>query len=1482
MSSAMTALRRLVTAVLVLSLIGFTTAGPASADLSPDGDGAAWVANDRVFAITQVGDVIYVGGRFTQVAPNKSATYSDRAYLAAFEADSGQFISSFTPVLNGEVRALASSADGSRLFVGGSFTSVNGEARNAIVSVDPATGATDSGFAVTANVSTVFDIEVDGSRVYLAGDFTALNGVPNASRAARVNASTGAVDASWKPRPNARVETIAIPPSGDRVYLGGKFSSLAGVSADNLASVRVDNAAIIEDFEADSDSGCDSPNRPPAGIRSIDATNNRIMAAPYNNNCLFVFQPGQRNRLYQYDGDGDFQVVHLVGNRFYVGGHSATIDGFPQNRMYGFNIDGTFDPSFTTDAAGQPGVFAYYGSGSNLWVGGTIFTIGSTSSVKDVGRVGPAPGESVPSTPTGLSVSVGSNQATLSWQASSDPNGIEGYRVLRGNEQLAYVNGGTTSYVDVRFRNGEVNEYRIEAIDNRHNTSQRSESVLAGLDGIVITPVAGQASAVGDTVNLTITALGGAGSLSYSATGLPTGLDIAPNGVISGVTTATGSYTPTVTVTDGSTSSELSFAWVVVNDSIPVGPQPLAVLTGPTPGVYLEGGTTSILGIASDDSGVDSVGVSVRNRTTGLYLQSDGSYASGFARIDAAVLAPSETVSAFRLDVASVPDGVYEVTALPTGVDGSVGETDRLRFTMVGSLGEDPYGDLQFPEARTNVYGAFSIIGTATDNVGVARVEVLVKEKFPTNAGRRLQDDFTLDAAYNTFDAEMSAPGAPVTRYWLDLPANLPGDNPWQVRVIITDTDGNRFAETLVNGFGIDGEYYAGRNAETPYPVPDFDQPSGALAPVVSITSPSATVQVPATANIAGTVTDNNAVASVAVRVRNDGGLYLQPGGGFAGNQADLPASVSGHNSSSASFSYDAGALALGGYTVEVVGTDASTLSTTSTRNFSVVSQPAGPSDIRIGAGQTGNGYNISNGSELSATRNLLLDQNRFGPNGTYEVDSVTIVEDVANLTQGYLDDIDIYFNGWVPDSAWSSAELTLLENWVNAGGVVVASNDDVGFDGPANQFGNPVLARGDGTWSAAGNGPIVNGPFGSWTTVQGATSVFGYFGTVPGWTVSARNSAGQPTIVSREVGSGYVILTSDEGVFRTNIPGSNATMVSNLFADAMSFVEGDAATPPTIDPIANQTSQIGDTISLQVQATSPDGTLTYSEVGLPAGLGINANGLISGTVTTAETADVTITAASGSNGSVATSFTWTVEGQPDTVEPDSTVEDPQTGNPQLDTGPLTLSGTATDDASGVDRVRVGIRDRVGLTWLQADGSFATAVYLFDADLDAQGTTSTGWSLDVTLPAGSYAVIPRAVDSAGNVESVRPWRSFTVADAVTDVVEPDTTVTDPQVNDNLAAGAITLTGEATDDASGIGEVRVSVRDRVGLLWMQPDGTFASTFASIPAELSDPGATSTTWSFDVTLPAGNYAVAPRGFDVAGNRESARPWVVFSVS
>ena len=154
--------------VVLMILVGSGVALAALSDIpDPDTPGA----NGRVSDILVAGDTIYLAGSFTQVT-DKNGTFT-RNNLAAIDADTGA-VTAWDPNAqhstgNSSVRTMALSADGSRLFVGGNFTSVGGLTRNRLAAIDPATGEVDRDWKGAGVNNVVLSLAVSGDRLYLGG-----------------------------------------------------------------------------------------------------------------------------------------------------------------------------------------------------------------------------------------------------------------------------------------------------------------------------------------------------------------------------------------------------------------------------------------------------------------------------------------------------------------------------------------------------------------------------------------------------------------------------------------------------------------------------------------------------------------------------------------------------------------------------------------------------------------------------------------------------------------------------------------------------------------------------------------------------------------------------------------------------------------------------------------------------------------------------------------------------------------------------------------------------------------------------------------------------------------------------------------------------------------------------------------------------------------------------------------------------------------
>lgn len=222
-----------------------------------------------------------------------------------------------------------------------------------------------------------------------------------------------------------------------------------------------------------------------------------------------------------------------------------------------------------------------------------------------------------------------------------------------------------------------------------------------------------------------------------------------------------------------------------------------------------------------------------------------------------------------------------------------------------------------------------------------------------------------------------------------------------------------------------------------------------------------------------------------------------------------------------------------------------------------------------------------------------------------------------------------------------------------------------------------------------------------------------------------------------------------------------------------------------------------------------------------------------------------------------------------DTGPPSVAVTSPATGS--TTTSPFTVTGTASDDR-GVDRVAISVRDNVSLLWLQADGTWATTQAKLPATVDQQYTPSTTWSKALSLPTGSYRLVPTAYDDVGTQATTRPYVTFAVSGGS---VRPTVAVTasTPGAGVTLSSPA-RLGGTAADNIAG-DRVTVSVKNTASGRVRQAGGTWAAR-NRFTATLDAPDPGSSGWSISFALSAGMYGLSRTAVDVSGNEIATRPF------
>lgn len=141
------------------------------------------------------------------------------------------------------------------------------------------------------------------------------------------------------------------------------------------------------------------------------------------------------------------------------------------------------------------------------------------------------------------------------------------------------------------------------------------------------------------------------------------------------------------------------------------------------------------------------------------------------------------------------------------------------------------------------------------------------------------------------------------------------------------------------------------------------------------------------------------------------------------------------------------------------------------------------------------------------------------------------------------------------------------------------------------------------------------------------------------------------------------------------------------------------------------------------------------------------------------------------------------------------------------------------------------------------------------------------------LAPGSYTFTVAAEDDLGLRTPSSQYGRLSLSAQVPGDAPPDGLL---DVTGTITGGQslqLDLTGTATDDL-GVGSVRVALEDQDTNRYLQPNGSMAAAFATLPATLATPGGTSTTFSLPVTLPTqGDWAVTAFAFDTAGQQDTS---------
>jgi hypothetical protein len=307
------------------------------------------------------GGTVYAGGRFTQFEnASRTITY-DRQNFVAYSAATGA-ISPLTLNFDKDVYALAATPDGSALFVGGTFNTVNGVTKPKLVKIDLSKGTIDPTFRWSGGI--VKDLQMSKGKLYVAGYFpqklVALDPVTGVDTKQVNLAITGSLGGGV-----TRVEQIAINPAGTDLVAIGDFTTVNGLSRKSAFRVTLGPTATLNTWHPKRfDAACAASipyylrgvDWSPDGSYFVIVSSGGPIGYPSKGFCDGAgrWEASSKGAIAEptwinWTGGDSLYSVAVSGSAVYVGGHHRWLDnpyGHDSAGVGAYQVDsiGAIDP----------------------------------------------------------------------------------------------------------------------------------------------------------------------------------------------------------------------------------------------------------------------------------------------------------------------------------------------------------------------------------------------------------------------------------------------------------------------------------------------------------------------------------------------------------------------------------------------------------------------------------------------------------------------------------------------------------------------------------------------------------------------------------------------------------------------------------------------------------------------------------------------------------------------------------------------------------------------------------------------------------------------------------------------------------------------------------------------------------------------------------------------------------------------------------
>lgn len=305
---------------LVAALLSLPAAPAGAADVSATPARTVGAKGKLVYDIVVLpsGRTI-LGGQFSAVG--RLARTNLGAVLANGKADR-----KFAPRTNGPVHAIAASADGTRLFIGGQFTRVNGEPRQNLAAIDAKTGAlvADWQADTTGAVPTVTALAVNGDELLVGGRFAGIDG-SDKEKLAKLDATTGDL-VTWNTWVNGAVLEFGVDPDGSTLWLGGEFTRIRGTDQPYFGAV---------DLATGQPTAYEPTGNRSRVISLAVSSDGEWVYTTNNDNKTMGFRPSSSPApRWSRRADGNGQALAIWRNSLYIGGHFGKLTDTGTKRTF--------------------------------------------------------------------------------------------------------------------------------------------------------------------------------------------------------------------------------------------------------------------------------------------------------------------------------------------------------------------------------------------------------------------------------------------------------------------------------------------------------------------------------------------------------------------------------------------------------------------------------------------------------------------------------------------------------------------------------------------------------------------------------------------------------------------------------------------------------------------------------------------------------------------------------------------------------------------------------------------------------------------------------------------------------------------------------------------------------------------------------------------------------------------------------------------